>query len=118
MSSDDLGAVLVTGASGFIGSAVVRALVPRGAHVRVLTEPGRAADNLEGLAVERDATAVDRAFDGIGTVFHLAAMYRFWADDPDLFYDVNVGGTVHVLRAVERMRCRLVYTSTVATLGV
>src|SRR6478735_5382478 len=125
VSSADLGPVLVTGASGFIGSSVVRALLDRGANVRALIEPGRDDDNLSGLAVERvvgdirDAATVDEAVDGISTVFHLAAIYRFWAADPDLFYDVNVGGTMNVLRAATRSKIRrLVYTSTVATLGV
>jgi dihydroflavonol-4-reductase len=125
VASTDLGPVLVTGASGFIGSSVVRALRDRGAHVRALIEPARDDVNLAGLDVERvvgdirDSATVDEAVDGISTVFHLAAIYRFWASDPDLFYDVNVGGTMNVLRAATRSKCRrLVYTSTVATLGV
>ena len=117
--------VLVTGASGFIGSAVVRALLERGRSVRALVEPGRDASNLDGLDVERivadirEPEAVDAAVAGVDTVFHLAAVYRFWAKDPELFYDVNIGGTLNVLRAVGRANCaRLVYTSTVGTIGV
>lgn len=118
-------AVLVTGASGFIGSSVARALLAQGYRVRALVEPGRSDDNLSGLPVERvvgdirDHAVLDEAIDEISTVFHLAAVYRFWAADPDLFYDVNVGGTMNVIRAVERAKCRrLVYTSTVGTIGV
>jgi len=126
MPDRDLGPdpVLVTGASGFIGSAVVRALVEDGCEVRALVEPGRAVANLEGLAVERivgdvrDPLVLDRAVHGVSTVFHLAAVYRFWASDPELFYDVNVGGTLNVVRALERAGGgRLVYTSTVGTIG-
>jgi dihydroflavonol-4-reductase len=117
--------VLVTGASGFIGSAVVRALVADGFRVRALCEPGRDDDNLAGLPVERlvadirDPVAIDDAVAGVATVFHLAAIYRFWAADPALFYDVNIGGAQNVVRAVEQAGCdRLVYTSTVGTIGV
>jgi dihydroflavonol-4-reductase len=117
--------VLVTGASGFIGSAVVRALLAEGFEVRGLCEPGRDDDNLAGLPVERivgdirDAAALDRAVAGVSTVFHLAAIYRFWVADPTLFYDVNIRGAQNVIRAVEKAGCdRLVYTSTVGTIGV
>ena len=117
--------VLVTGASGFIGSATVRALMRAGYRVRVLVEPERSDDNLAGLDVERlvgdirDPAVVDAAVAGVATVFHLAAVYRFWARDPDLFYDVNVGGTMNVLRAAQQANCRrVVYTSTVGTVGV
>ena len=119
------GSALVTGASGFIGSAVVRALIADGYQVRALCEPGRDDENLTGLPVERmvgdirDTGTLDRAVAGVSTVFHLAAVYRFWAADPNLFYDVNIGGTQNVLRAVEHAGCdRLVYTSTVGTIGV
>ena len=116
---------LVTGASGFIGSAVVRALLGDGYSVRALCEPVRSDDNLAGLPVERivgdirDAAVLDRAVAGVSTVFHLAAVYRFWAADPALFYDVNVGGTLNVIRAAAQAGCeKVVYTSTVGTIGV
>ncbi|MCU1467316.1 MAG: dfrA [Actinomycetia bacterium] len=122
---DESRPVLVTGASGFIGSAVVRALLAASYQVRGLCEPGRDDDNLAGLPVERivgdirDPATLDRAVAGVSTVFHLAAIYRFWAADPALFYDVNIGGAQNVVRAVEQAGCdRLVYTSTVGTIGV
>ena len=117
--------VLVTGAAGFIGSSVARELSARGAHVVAMVEPGGDIANLAGLEVEivrgdlRDAEAVGKAVDGCRLVFHVAALYRFWAPDPADFYAVNVIGTRHVLEAVRRNDCeRLVYTSTVGTLGV
>ena len=117
--------VLVTGGAGFVGSAVTRAAIERGADVVALVEPGGDTANLDGLNVEivsgdlRDPAAVDRAVAGCGTVFHVAALYRFWAPDPAAFYDVNVTGTRHVLDAARSHGVtRVVYTSTVGTLGL
>jgi dihydroflavonol-4-reductase len=117
--------VVVTGATGFIGSAVTRALRTRGARVDALIAPGVDDRNLEGTGVRRvvadirDAAAVRDACRGARFVFHLAAVYRFWARDPRVFYDVNVGGTLNVLDAVAAAGCeRLVFTSTVGVLGL
>jgi len=117
--------VVITGASGFIGSAVARALHARGAHVVALVEPGADLRNLAAIATERvvadirDPAAVRAACAGARFVFHLAAIYRFWARDPRVFYDVNVGGTLNVLGAARAVGCeRLVFTSTVGVLGV
>ncbi len=117
--------VLVTGAAGFIGSSVARELAGRGVHVVALVEPGGDVANLEGLDVEvvsgdlRDADAVAKATDGCRVVFHIAALYRFWAKNPEDFYDINVNGTRRVLDAARTAGCeRLVYTSTVGTLGL
>jgi dihydroflavonol-4-reductase len=116
---------VVTGASGFIGSAVVRALLRRGAKVVCAVEPGRPTPNLEGLEVEilevdiRDATAVRAAMEGARACFHLAAIFGFWPRDPELFYAVNVDGSRTVVEAAAEAGCdRIVYTSTVATLGL
>ena len=117
--------VLVTGGAGFVGSSVVRAALDRGAEVVALVEPGGDTANLDGLDVEivsgdlRDPVAVDRAVAGCDIVFHVAALYRFWAPDPAAFYDINVTGTRHVLDAARSHGvARVVYTSTVGTLGL
>ncbi len=117
--------VLVTGASGFIGSALTRALIADGRRVAVLAEPGVDLRNLEGLEVERvdgdlrDAGAVREAVSGCRAVFHVAALYRFWARHPEAFYEINVGGTRNVLEAARAAGTeRLVFTSTVGTLGL
>jgi dihydroflavonol-4-reductase len=117
--------VLVTGASGFIGSAITRALVSDGRPVVAMLEPGADTRQLDGLDVEtvtgdlRDPDAVKHAVAGCTSVFHVAALYRFWARHPKDFYDVNVGGTRNVLTAsADAGVARIVYTSTVGTLGV
>jgi dihydroflavonol-4-reductase len=121
--------VVITGAAGFIGSAVTRAVLARGARVVALVEPGGDERNLDDLtnagALERrtvdlrDAHDVRDACADARFVFHLAAIYAFWARDPKLFSEVNVGGTLNVLEAVRAAGCeRMVYTSTVGVLGV
>ena len=117
--------VVITGASGFIGSAVARAVHARGARVVAVIEPGADGRNLAEIDVDRavldirDPDAVRAACEGARYVFHLAALYRFWARDPRVFYDVNVGGTRNVLEAVRAAGCeRLVFTSTVGVLGL
>lgn len=117
--------VAVTGAAGFIGSAITRALIARGATVVATTEPGGDDANLDGVEVERrtvdvrDAEGLHAAVKGCRFVFHTAALYGFWAPNPQLFYDVNVNGTRNVLQAAARAGCeRMVYTSTVGTVGL
>ena len=117
--------VLVTGASGFIGSAVTRQLLAREQEVIALVEPGADTTNLEGLDVKqvvgdlRSREDVQSAVNGCRAVFHVAALYRFWARDPEAFYSVNVEGTKNMLGAADEAGVeRLVYTSTVGTLGL
>jgi len=117
--------VAVTGAAGFIGSAIVRALIERGARVIALVEPGGSTSNLEGLDVEqvgadvRDRAALTSALSEARVVFHTAALFRFWAPRPEDFYDINVEGTRNVIAAALKAGCeRIIYTSTVATIGL
>jgi len=117
--------VAVTGAAGFIGSAIVRALLPLGVKVVALVEPGGSTANLDGLDVDvrtvdiRELAEVRSAFDHARAVFHTAALFAFWAKDPDVFYDVNVQGTRNVIAAALAAGSeRIVYTSTVATIGL
>ncbi|MGA7260627.1 MAG: hopanoid-associated sugar epimerase [Stellaceae bacterium] len=116
---------LVTGATGFVGSAVVRALLARGHRVRVLARPNSDRRNLAGLAVEiaegamEDPRSLTRAVAGCRYVYHVAADYRIWVPDPAPMFRANVDGTRDLLAAaLEAGAERVVYTSSVATLGL
>lgn len=117
--------VLVTGGSGFIGSAVIRALLGRDYTVRALVRPSSARDNLAGLPIEvvigdlNDLPSLIEATRGCQALFHVAADYRLWVTDPVTLYRNNVDGTQNVLRAAATSGIeRLVYTSSVATIGL
>lgn len=116
---------LVTGATGFIGSAIVRVLLEHGYSVRVLARPDSDRRNLEGLTIEVvegdliDPASLRRAVAGCAALFHAAADYRLWVPDPPSMYDANVTGTENVIRAAGDAGVeRIVYTSSVATLGL
>ncbi|MEE8500343.1 MAG: hopanoid-associated sugar epimerase [Kiloniellales bacterium] len=116
---------LVTGATGFVGSAVARQLLDRGEAVRVLARPGGDRRNIEGLSVEiaegdlRDRASLERALAGCDALFHVAADYRLWVPRPDEIYEANVAGTCALMLAAgEAGVKRIVYTSSVATLGI
>ena len=116
---------LVTGATGFVGSAVARALVNAGWQVRVLVRSGSDRGNLQGLAVEiavgdlADRASLDRAIADCAALFHVAADYRLGARDPAQLYRTNVEGTRSILHAARDAGVhRVVYTSSVATIGL
>ncbi len=117
--------VLVTGATGFVGSAVARRLLENGYRVRALVRQSSARDNLQGLDLEtvmgdlRDPASLDRALQGCDGLFHVAADYRLWARHPQELYASNVQGTRDIMLAAERAGVRrIVYTSSVATMGL
>jgi dihydroflavonol-4-reductase len=116
---------LVTGASGFVGSAVARLLVAAGARVRVLMRPNSDRRNIAGLDVEHregsleDGASLVAALDGCTELYHVAADYRLWVPDPAAMFRANVDGTRSLMEAALAAGVgRVVYTSSVATLGI
>ena len=117
--------VLVTGASGFLGSAVARSLLARGLEVRALIRPTSPRGNLSGLGFEvvqgdlTDAASLATALKGMRHLFHVAADYRLWAPDPSVMTRANVEGTRNLMRAALKEGVeRIVHTSSVATLRI
>ena len=114
----------VTGATGFLGSHVARALAHQGAELRLLVRHTSNLKNLEGLKAEtaigdlRDPASVEKAMSGCDAVFHVAADYRVWVRDPGEMYRSNVEGTRAILEAARKNGVqRVVHTSSVATIG-
>ena len=116
---------LVTGGSGFLGSAVVRALIARGVRVRALVRPTSPRGNLGGLDCEMvvgdltDRESLKGTLKDVRYLFHVAADYRLWARDPSVIMRANVEGTLNLAReALSAGVERIVYTSSVAALRV
>lgn len=115
----------MTGATGFVGSHVVRQLRLRGDRVRILARNSSRKSNVETLGCEiaigdlRDQSSLLRCVQGCRVVYHIAADYRLWARNPQEIYDNNVGGTRNLLSACcEAGVEKVVYTSTVGTIGL
>ena len=125
MTLDRSKPVLVTGASGFVGAAVARALVASGRRVRVLLRPQSDRQNIHGMTAEtrigslEDGDSLTAAIAGCGALYHVAADYRLWVRDEAPMYRVNVEGTrLLMLAALDAGVDRIVYTSSVATIGI
>lgn len=113
---------LITGASGFLGWHIARALEERGHSTRLLLRPGSAVEGLRGEVVRGDlryAGSLGAAVAGCDAVFHAAADYRLWSRNPGDLYASNVDGTRNLMRAAwEAGVDRFVYTSTVGCIGL
>jgi dihydroflavonol-4-reductase len=110
---------LVTGSTGFIGSAITRELIKNGEEVKVLIRKTSDTRNIDNLEVEkvygdiRDVDSMRSALKGCDTLFLTAAYFAHWAPNPKLLYEVNVGGTKASLQAaLEADIEKVVYTST------
>jgi dihydroflavonol-4-reductase len=114
----------ITGATGFVGSHVARALAAQGAELRLLVRSTSRLDNITDLRAEtvagdlRDPESLKRGMAGCEFVFHVAADYRLWVRDPEQMYRSNVEGTRAIIRAAQESGVRrVIYTSSVATMG-
>ena len=116
---------LLTGATGFVGSAVARALAADGHTLRLLVRPGADRRNIDGLEAEiaagdlTDAPSLTAALAGCRYLVHVAADYRLWVPDPKTMQATNVDGTRALLLAAKAAGVeRIVYCSSVAALGL
>jgi dihydroflavonol-4-reductase len=114
----------VTGATGFLGSHVARALAGHGADLRLLVRANSNTRNIDDLNADRvtgdlrDPVSIEKGTAGCDVIFHVAADYRLWVRDPNEMYRSNVEGTRAILEAARKNKARrVVYTSSVATMG-
>jgi dihydroflavonol-4-reductase len=120
--------ILVTGATGFLGSHVARLLTERGENLRLLVRPTSATRLVDTIPLARcervsgdlrDPVSLESAVQGVEAVFHVAADYRLWARNPREIHESNVMGTRNLIGAARRAGIsRFIYTSTVATFAV
>lgn len=114
----------LTGATGFVGSHVARALADQGGDLRLLVRASSNTKNIDDLKADRvtgdlrDPASLEKGIAGCDVVFHVAADYRLWVRDPEAMYRANVEGTRAILEAARKNKVRrVVYTSSVATMG-
>ena len=116
---------LVTGSTGFLGSAILRELLDDGREVKLLVRKDADTANIDGLDVEiaygdlRDSESLQSALNGCNTLYHAAAYYSLWDRDQQLIYDINLEGTRKILEASEKKNLeKIIYTSTVGCIGL
>jgi dihydroflavonol-4-reductase len=117
--------VLVTGATGFIGGNLARALLEQGFEVRALVRETSSRTAIQDLDLDlvtgdlSNPACLDRALKGCDALFHAAAAYTFWSADPKSIYETNVQGTRNILDAALRAKItKVIYTSTESTIGI
>tara|TARA_B100000900_G_scaffold396977_1_gene396817 strand:- start:225 stop:1211 length:987 start_codon:yes stop_codon:yes gene_type:complete len=118
--------ILITGANGFLGSAITRLALKKKFKVNVLVRKNTNLQNLEKLKSKinlfygdlRDVNSLDTPISNSDIIFHVAADYRLWSRNPKEIYDSNVRGTENVCIKTTEYNKQLIYTSSVATLGI
>ena len=116
---------LLTGSTGFLGSAILRKLLEDGREVKVLIREKSDTTNIDGVDVEiaygdlRDSDSLQSALSGCDVLYHTAAYYSLWNQDKQIIYDINVEGTRKILQAAQLKNIeKVVYTSTVGCVGL
>ncbi len=116
--------IFVTGATGFVGAHVARALAAQGADLRLLARSTSRLENIAELNADvvtgdlLEPESLSKAMQGCEFVFHVAADYRLWVRDPEEMYKSNVEGTRAIIEAARTSGVRrVIYTSSVATMG-